>query len=182
MVDLRLYCKSPSSLLSLIMVMSLVSFWGHVSADEVANIPEAQMLNLKDMDGNKKNLHDYQIEGKWLVAMIWQSDCHICNQEAQSYVAWFEKNRSGNSTLMGISTDGWDGRQAAQGFIDKHKVTFPNTLISYEALNEYYANLVGQAFIGTPSFLVYAPSGELMATQSGAVPTKLIDQYILKNN
>ena len=182
MVDSRLFRIGRASLFSLITVLSLVSFFGLASADEIVDIPDEQMLNLKDMAGNDKKLHDYRIEGKWLVVMVWQSDCHICNQEAKSYEAWFQKNKSGSSTLIGISTDNWENRLAAQGFIDKHRVTFPNTLISYEKLNEYYANYVGQGFIGTPSFLLYAPSGELMATQTGAVPTELIDQYIRKHS
>ena len=114
--------------------------------------------------------------------MVWQSDCHVCNQEAEGYVAWYEKNKTGNSTLMGISTDGCENKDAAQGFLDEHKVTFPSMLVSYEVLNEYYLNNIGESFVGTPSFLIYSPAGDLMAAQTGAIPTDLIDKFIQSNS
>lgn len=152
------------------------------STDISGDIPEAHRLSLKDMKGNDHTLHDYAIKDKWLVVMVWQSDCHVCNQEAEGYDAWYKKNKSGASTLIGMSTDGWENKEAAQGFLDEHKVTFPSTLISFEELNKYYQDFTGQSFFGTPSFLIYSPTGELKAAQTGAVPTDLIDNYIRDNS
>lgn len=166
----------------LVLVLTAIGNLALAVEEDSADIPEAHKLSLKDMQGNDHTLHDYAIKDKWLVVMVWQSDCHVCNQEVEGYVAWYEKNKSGNSTLIGISTDGWEDRQAAQGFIDEHKVTFPSTLVSFATLNEYYLNHTGQPFFGTPSFLIYSPTGELKAVQTGAVPTDLIDNYIRENS
>jgi len=35
---------------------------------------------LADFDGNPKAISDYSGKGKWLVVMIWASDCHVCNR------------------------------------------------------------------------------------------------------
>ena len=45
-------------------------------------LPVAQAGGLQDFDGQPKSISDYAGKGKWLVVMIWASDCHICNQEA----------------------------------------------------------------------------------------------------
>lgn len=173
-----------SSLAGFMLAVFMLLAWNIALGDGTsqAEIPAAHNLSLKDMQGNNHTLHDYAQQGKWLVVMVWQSDCHVCNQEAEGYVAWYEKNKTGNSTLLGISTDGWENKEAAQGFLDEHKVTFPSLLVSMEALNEYYLSNMGEFFFGTPSFLIYSPAGELKAAQTGAVPTDLIDKFIRNNS
>ena len=170
--------------LNVVLVLGLFPIGGWAIADEIspASIPESHQLSLKGMNGYDHYLHDYMNEDKWLVVMIWQSDCHVCNQEAAAYTAWYEKNKSGNSTLLGVSTDGWEHKDAAQGFLDKHHVTFPSVLVSTEVLNNYYEKNVGASFFGTPSFLIYSPAGELLAAQVGAVPTEVIDNFIQDNS
>jgi hypothetical protein len=38
---------------------------------------------LKDFDGAIHSLDEYTGQGKWAIVMIWASDCHACNQEAE---------------------------------------------------------------------------------------------------
>jgi len=45
----------------------------------------------------------------------------------------------------------------------------------------YFQLLTGSRWVGTPTFLVFGPDGELMAKQAGAVPTDLIEQFIAAN-
>jgi hypothetical protein len=49
-------------------------------------------------------------------------------------------------------------------------------------LLRYYAEQTGESFRGTPSFLVYDTSGNLVAAQAGAVPTELIEAFIMRNS
>lgn len=171
-------------ILNMIFFLVMVFTIGSVAASgsSAAEIPEPHHLVLQDMSGESHLLHEYMHKNKWLVVMVWQSDCHVCNQEVEDYNAWYEKNKSGNSTVLGISTDGWENKEAAQEFLDKHKVTFPSVLVSYDILNDYYRKNTGKFFIGTPSFLVYSPAGELMAAEVGAVPTDVLDKYIKDNS
>ena len=171
-------------ILNMIFFLVMAFSTGSVTASDsiAAEIPEPHQLVLQDMSGENHLLHEYMHKNKWLVVMVWQSDCHVCNQEAEDYNAWYEKNKSGNTTLLGISTDGWENKEAAQKFLDKHKVTFPSVLVSYDNLNGYYQVNTGKFFIGTPSFLVYSPAGELMAAEVGAVPTDVLDKYIKDNS
>lgn len=144
-------------------------------------LADAGKLNVKDIAGKDRTLAEYTGKNQWIIVMIWQSDCHVCNQEAGNYVAWHEKNRKGIASVLGLTTDGWDNRDLAQEFIDKHKVTFPNVLVTAEQLDAWYVEHVGQHFVGTPSFLVFSPSGKLEAAQVGAVPTDLIDAFLEQN-
>ena len=115
--------------------------------------------------------------GQWLVVMLWASDCVACNREAHQYVDFHEFNQDGDARVLGISLDG-DNQAAAQAFIDKHAVSFPNLIADFPSGARWFADLTGKPFLGTPGFLVFDPQGELRAQQIGAVPAAVIEQFI----
>ena len=141
----------------------------------------AEAVQLKDFDGNNRSLDDYTGDGKWLVVMIWASDCHVCNQEVNGYVDFHTDHKGRDATVLGISMDGAGGKRDALGFIERHAVNYPNLIGEPAEVASLYASLTGQRWRGTPTFLVYSPDGKLSAQQVGAVPTKLIEQHIQRN-
>jgi len=137
---------------------------------------------LKGMDGSFHSLDEYTGNGQWTVVMIWASDCHACNEEAKQYVKFHEAHKDKDAQILGVSMDGMEKKLEAEKFITRHGVTFPNLIESPEKVEALYSSLTGQAFIGTPTFLVYSPSGELRAAQVGAVPTETIESFIDKES
>ena len=59
-----------------------------------------------DFSGNQKSIKDYVGNGKWLVVMLWASDCHVCNQEAHQYVKFHKLHKDKDAIVLGISLDG----------------------------------------------------------------------------
>ncbi len=135
---------------------------------------------LSHFDGRPAALQDHTGGGKWLVVMIWASDCHVCNQEVKNYVAFHEAHRDKDARVLGISIDGLDGVAAARDFVRRHRVSFPNLIGSAEAVTRLYGELTGEFLPGTPTFLIFDPQGTLVAKQVGAVPVKLIEDFIRK--
>ena len=141
----------------------------------------AEIKGFQDFSGNNKVFENHLGKGKWLIVMIWASDCHICNREAHQYVDFHTFHSDKDATVLGISLDGESKKAAAEGFIKKHNVNFPNLIAEPETVAKLFYDLTGQHFSGTPTFLVYSPEGELKAAQAGAVPTELIEDFIKKN-
>jgi len=133
---------------------------------------------LRDLSGKTHKLDEFVGGGKWRVVMIWASDCHVCNTEAQQYVD-FHNARSGKDVaLLGLSLDGWSGRAEAQAFIKRHNITYPNLLGSPQAIVDLYSDRTGENLTGTPAFLIFNPQGKIVAKQVGAVPVKIIEEFI----
>jgi len=137
---------------------------------------------LQTFDGKGKNIEDYASKDKWLIVMIWASDCHICNKEAQQYVTFHNNHQHKNAQMLGISSDGASKKKQAEAFISRHKLNYPNLIAEPGVVAELYTELTGESWYGTPTFLVFAPSGELKAAQIGAVPTSSIEKFIQKNS
>ncbi|MDH5394861.1 MAG: TlpA family protein disulfide reductase [Gammaproteobacteria bacterium] len=141
---------------------------------------QAEIKGFQDFNGKTQKLENYTGKGKWLIVMMWASDCYICNREAHEYVDFHMLHSDKDATVLGISLDGEIKKEAAKGFIKKHAIDFPNLIAEPEYVSNLYQELSGQYFAGTPTFLIYAPDGELKAAQAGAVPVKLIEEFISK--
>ncbi|MEJ2345988.1 MAG: TlpA disulfide reductase family protein [Gammaproteobacteria bacterium] len=133
---------------------------------------------LRDFDGKVRTLDEYAGKGKWLVVMIWASDCGVCNAEVHNYVDFQTFHGDGDATVIGISMDGMANKRAAEAFIKRHAVNFPNLIGAPQDVAALYTRLTGKPFVGTPSFLLYSPAGQLKAGQAGAVPTDVIEDFI----
>lgn len=141
--------------------------------------PAALAAGLRDLSGGQpRSIDDYTGHGKWLVVMIWASDCSVCNTDAHEYVDFYNAHRGKDIAMLGVSMDGWSGRAAAEAFVRRHHVSFPNLIGEPESVARLYQNLTGQSWVGTPTFLIYDPSGTLRVQQAGNVPAKLIEDYI----
>ena len=142
------------------------------------NVAATDQFGLKDFSGKATSLDDHIGKGKWRVVVLWASDCHACNQEAEQYIQFHEEYKDKHIELLGISLDGEKKRDDAKDFIKRHDVTFPNLIGEFNSVVTLYESLSGGQWLGTPTILVFNPKGELKAAQPGAVPTGLIEEFI----
>lgn len=145
-------------------------------------LPLAQAGGLTDMDGKPRDLKDYLGDGKWTVVMIWASDCHVCNSEAHQYVDFHTFHKDKDARVVGISLDGRAGKADAQQFIERHSINFPNLIGDPQQVASVYADATGESLQGTPSFVVYDPSGKVRAADAGAIPAEVIGEFIANNS
>ena len=135
---------------------------------------------LKDFAGKPASIEQFGGKGKWLVVVMWASDCHVCDMEMPDYVAFHNKHEKTDARVLGISMDGEAKKADAQAFIASHKMDFPNLIGEPQALMLYYMMTTGGSFAGTPTILLYNPAGELRAAQAGAVPPSVIEDFMAK--
>lgn len=129
-----------------------------------------------DFQEQPKSVDDYFDGEKWTVVMIWRHDCHICNQEVDSYAFFHDGNPVAN--VLGLSIDGMANKADAENFIAAYGLPFDNLLGEIGDVAEYYQDLTGRRFLGTPSFLIFNPQGQLKANRVGALPPEMISNFI----
>lgn len=137
---------------------------------------------LKDFDGEPRTIREFTGKGQWTVVMIWASDCHVCNREIHNYVDFHFVHSDQDARMLGISIDGWAGKKDAEDFIRRHKVDFPNLIGNADAVADWFVQQSGARWVGTPTFLLYNPAGELKAQQVGAVPVEVIEDFISQSD
>lgn len=137
---------------------------------------------LRDLDGQPRQLEDLVGGGKWTVVMFWASDCRVCNQEAPAWSLFDAKRRDSDARVVGVSMDGQGRLAEARAFVERHLLDFPNLIGEPDAVMRLFTDLGRQPFLGTPSFLVYGPDGQLRARQVGALPPDKLEAYIAKRS
>lgn len=133
---------------------------------------------LSTFDNEPAAIADYIKKNKWLLVMIWASDCHICNREVHAYVDFHFKYEEENAQVLGISVDGQIKKKAAELFIQRHEVNFPNLIGEPDKVASWFEKLTGQNWMGTPTMLLYSPDGKLKVQQIGAIPLELVEKFI----
>jgi len=172
-------------LFTLPVILFTLSFGSNSFATDEQDELDKQFISktvFQDMDGNNRVLSDYIGKGKWTIVMMWISDCHVCNQEASEYDNFHDRRKQVDASILGISMDGIEGKKDALAFIKRNEVSFPNLIGDPQTVASLYIGLTGGKWVGTPTFLIFSPAGELKAAQPGAVPVSIIEEFILENS
>ena len=136
----------------------------------------------KDFEGNERRIDSFGGNGNWLVLMIWAHDCRICDQEVGSYEVFHHNSGDKNIRILGLSIDGESKKQKAVNFIDRHDLTFPNLIGELDDVMAYYRTQTRSMFVGTPSILLFDPTGEIKAVQVGPASPEAIEEFIAKSS
>lgn len=147
----------------------LVPLWASAAGPDVA---------LKGLDGKTRNVNEFIGKGKWTVVAIWHSDCPICKREIHQMSFFHDAHKNKDAIVLGVSVDGYASKAKAQRFVDDHSLDFTNLVAEPEQIAKFGAG----RFVGTPTFYIYSPQGELLAKQVGPTSQEDIEQFIAKTN
>jgi len=136
----------------------------------------------RDFQGNERPVDTFAGDGNWLVLMIWAHDCGVCDQEVGSYEVFHHNSGDKNIRILGLSIDGESKKQQASNFISRHDLTFPNLIGELPEVMDYYRSKTRSMFVGTPSFLLFDPSGEIKAVQVGPASPEAVEKFIAKSS
>lgn len=135
---------------------------------------------LSGLDGTATTFEALVGKGKWTVMEVWASDCRICRASAHHTVDFEATNPE--VEVIGVSLDDTKGKANAEKFIDEFGFTFTNLLSNPSEVDQYLHTTAKKSFIGTPTFMVYNPQGELLAVQPGAVTAEELSAFIEKQS
>ena len=135
----------------------------------------ADDIVLRDFEGQKRQVSEFVGKGKWVVLVIWASDCHICNQEIHQMTFFHNEHSKHDAIVLGVSIDGRERIDMARKFIERHSLNFTNLLAEAEDLDQFPT-----PFFGTPTYYIYTPSGKLASWQVGAVTQAQVEAFIEK--
>jgi len=133
-------------------------------------------LAFTSLEGKEDKISHYLGKGKWTVVEIWESNCGACRMHMPDMVKF--DGKLDNVQLLGVSLDTQKGVKQAKAFIDEYKITFPTLISNSVEINIWMQQEIGQGLLGTPTFVIFNPKGELAAVQSGIVATASLEKYI----
>jgi len=152
-----------------VLLLLLAPLWALAAGPDVV---------LKNLEGQARNVNEFIGKGKWVVVAIWHSDCPICKRDIHQMAFFHDAHKNKNAIVLGVSVDGYANKAKAQRFIDEHSLDFTNLTAEPEQIARFGAG----KFVGTPTFYIYSPQGELAAKQVGPITQEDIERLIAKSN
>ena len=158
--------------------LSGVFFWAALWCVTTAASAGPSAVSLETLEGTPATLEQFTGQGQWLVVKIWASTCHVCNETAHEMVA-LSRQRKDNLQVLGIAVDGHHNRPGVLAFIERHALNYPTLLDDGRGAADIYRRGVGRDWGGwTPTFLIYSPTGQLVAQNVGAVAASDVMRFV----
>ena len=118
----------------------------------------------------------------WLVVVVWSFMCPICQKELPAYADLADRQQSRSFTIIGLSIDGDVGFGEAWALLEELGSDFESLIGEADEVAEFYLSHSRQPFQGTPSIMIFNPSGILVAFQAGPVPVDSIEAFIAQRS
>jgi thiol-disulfide isomerase/thioredoxin len=137
----------------------------------IASTAQAEKIDysLPDIDGVDRNISEFR--GKWVVLNFWATWCPPCLQEIPELVEFHEDHHKKDAVVIGVAYENIEAN-ALKEFVDSYFMSYP-ILITPPTTKTPFG-----VISGLPSTFLISPSGELVATQTGPVTAKLIEDFI----
>ena len=136
--------------------------------------------DLKGLDGQATAIQEHVGQGKWTVVMVWASDCSVCHKTAPEIVDFHARHKDIDATVIGVALDGYAAREAVLGFIDRSALNFPNFIAEMPYFALRYETELGERLLGTPTYILFAPNGDLVANNPGPLTAEMLEKFIAK--
>ena len=131
-----------------------------------------------DFEGQSATIEQFFDGEHWLVVVVWSFMCPICQKELPAYADLADRQQSGRFTVIGLSIDGHVGFGEAWALLEELGSDFESLIGEADEVAEFYLSHSRQQFQGTPSIMIFNPSGILVAFQAGPVPVDSIEAFI----
>jgi peroxiredoxin len=133
-------------------------------------------IELRDLDGQPRNVNEFVGQGKWAIVVVWAHDCLICYREIHQMAEFHNARKDRDAIVLGVSIDGMKQIQEARQFAADRKLPFTSLLAEPEP--GVMSQFDGQPFVGTPTHYFYDPRGRLVARKVGPLKRKDLDEFI----
>lgn len=130
---------------------------------------------LKDFDGRERNVNEFVGQGRYAVVTFWAHDCPICQRDIHEMAFFHDAHQKKKDVIvLGVSIDGQAKKRQARQFIDEHGLEFVNLLAEPSQVVQFGAG----ALIGTPTYYIYSPKGDLIKKRVGAMTQEEVEAVI----
>ena len=98
------------------------------------------------------------------------------------YADFHKRRKDKDAEVIAVSIDGTDKLDLVKDYTKKNSLPYPVMVTDKPELRDKYLALTEEQFRGTPTYLLYAPDGKLLAAQPGMLPVASVEKYIIEQS
>ena len=97
------------------------------------------------------------------LVMFWATFCEPCKRDFKKIAQLMQDNPDIHMTIHGVVIDGEDNPELTENLVKQHQLNYAHLLTNFEAAAVYHQHAANKNLIGTPSYLLYDHSNQLVA-------------------
>ena len=132
------------------------------------------------LEGKPSTLAEQITPGHYTVVMMWTTYCAVCRKQYPLVSAFHDAHAGKQAEVLGIALDGPAELAAVQAYVAKKPFSFPTVVADSDAMGKMFEAATGEAFTGTPTYLVFNPARQLVAFKSGDLAPGTLDGYVTR--
>lgn len=134
--------------------------------------------HLRDLEGRPTSIDAHIGRGQWSLVVIWASSCPVCASELPRYGAYYASSPEPKFSLLGVALDGYGRRQKIVESMARWNVGFPSLIAESLALHWSCGEPHEASLYGTPTFMLFDPSGRLRKLNLGPLWISELETFI----
>lgn len=133
-------------------------------------------IPLPDLEGRARNVNEFVGHAKWTIVVAWAHDCHICDREIGEMAQFHTEHKDKDAVVLGVTLDGKTQLKEARAFARRHELPFVNLLA--EPSQDVMMKFGAGKFVGTPTYYVYDPQGDIVGQNIGPLTRSEVEDFI----
>ena len=158
----------------LLIVLALVAFSGNVSA-------RASDFEVRTLNGEDVALSSYFEPGKWTMVMLWTTYCVTCRKQFPMISRYHNEHKDQDAKVIGISLDGLALMDRVRDYILQQPMAFESGVTEIARFTRAFKAITEEDFMGTPTYLMFDPTGALVGHAAGPMKIELAERFIADN-
>jgi thiol-disulfide isomerase/thioredoxin len=139
---------------------------------------DAAGLEVRTLDGRTSALGEQIATGSWTLVMAWTTYCGVCREQYPIVSEFHARHHANDASVLGVALDGYAETARVASYRVTHQHNFPSVVAESEAFARGFARAAGEAFTGTPTYLLFDAQRKLRAYLSGPVTLDMLERAI----
>jgi thiol-disulfide isomerase/thioredoxin len=110
--------------------------------------------------------------------MFWSTDCIPCEEQKPMIESFHQQHHKMDARVVGIALDGMENYAGIRELVDHHNPSYPNLVVFTDVFHRQYKELTGKGFRATPTYLLFAPDGELTGSRTGKIERSMLESIV----
>ena len=138
-------------------------------------------VRLRALDGRDTTLADQVGGGRWTLVMLWTTYCGVCRRQYPIMSAFHDAHQGRDAGVVGIALDGYEEIDTVRAYLASKPFSFPSVIGEADIVSRAFEAATGEAFTGTPSYLLFNPERQLVAARSGELSLDALEQFMARS-
>ena len=139
---------------------------------------QAAGVRLRALDGSNTTLAEQVAGERWTLVMVWTTYCSVCRGQYPIISAFHDAHVGHDARVVGIALDGYEEIDAVRSYVAKKPFSFTSVVGEVDIVSSAFEAATGEAFTGTPSYLLFNPARQLVAAKSGELSREALEKYM----